>query len=194
MAEKDELELDTTKKKSGGKGKLIMIIVLVVLLTTGVLIGVLFFTGNLGGGGDTSKEAEADGSSNDKEVEELVIKPAFYYDLAPAFVVNFEDKIHAAYLQIEMQLMVRDRAVNDQIIKHMPVIRNNILLILSAEKFEEVKTRQGKEVLQAKVLQAVREIVGPAMKEELQKDSEEELEDKDVPNVEQVYFTSFIMQ
>ena len=57
-----------------------------------------------------------------------------------------------------------------------------------------MKSRQGKERLQAEVLAAVKEIVGTAMQEELQKESESEVNAKDVPNVEQVYFTSFIMQ
>ena len=192
MANEDELDLDTTKQKAGGKGKLIMIIVLVVLLTTGSIFAVLYFTGNLGGG--EAKSDKASDADEEKETKELVIKPAFYYELQPAFVVNFEDKTQAAYLQIEMQLMSRDKTVNAQITKHMPVLRNNILLILSAQKYEEVKSRQGKEHLQAKVLEAVREIIGTAMQEQMQKESDTEVKVSDVPNVEQVYFTSFIMQ
>ena len=197
MADEDELELDTSKQKSGGKGKLIMILVLVVLLTSGSVIAVLYFTGNLGGGSSSSGDAEGakeSSTSEEQEAKELVVKPAFYYNLQPAFVVNFEEQSSAAYLQIEMQLMTYDKAVNDQITKHMPVIRNNIILILSAQKYDVVKTRQGKEQLQAEVLEAVKVIIGPAMKDALQKDSDEEIKDKDVPNVEQVYFTSFIMQ
>jgi len=203
MADDDELELDTEKKKSGGKGKIIMIIAVVVLLTTGSLVGGLYFTGNLGGGASSKHADDAEGKSDShdaedakdaKDAKELVVKPAFYYSLQPAFVVNFEEKTQAAYLQIEMQLMVSDKTVNDQITKHMPFIRNNILLILSSQKYEEVRTRQGKEKLQGEVLDAVRAIVGGAMKEELEKESETKIDDKDVPNVEQVYFTSFIMQ
>ena len=191
MAEADELDLDTSKRKNGGKGKLIIIIVLVVLLTTGTILGVLYFTGALGNGskGDTSGGEQAN-----KDGKNLVIKPAFYYELQPAFVVNFEDTTRAAYLQIEMQVMSRDKAINAHITKHMPVIRNNILLILSAQKYEEMKTRQGKEQLQVRVLEAVREIVGPSMLEQMKKDSDGEIKPEDVPNVEQIYFTSFIMQ
>ena len=195
MATEDELELDTSKQKSGGKGKIIMIIALVVLLTTGSTITALYFTGNLGGGNSQQASEEgSDSKAEEQENKELVVKPAFYFDLQPAFVVNFEDQSKAAYLQIEMQVMSYDKLVNEQINKHMPVIRNNILLILSGQKYEVVKTRQGKEALQAELLQAIREIVGATIKEELQKESETEVKEKDVPNVEQVYFTSFIMQ
>jgi flagellar FliL protein len=195
MATEDELELDTSKQKTGGKGKIIMIIALVVLLTTGSTITALYFTGNLGNTDDSQQVADStEAAAEDRDTKEHVIKPTFYYDLQPAFVVNFEDQSHAAYLQVEMQLMVHDKAVNELITRHMPVIRNNILLILSAQKYEAVKTRQGKEALQAKLLEAVREIIGPEMKKILEKESETEVKQENVPNVEQVYFTSFIMQ
>jgi flagellar FliL protein len=195
MATEDELELDTTRKKSGGKGKIIMIIALVVLLTTGSTITALYFTGALGGSDSQSASTDnSDANPDEQDAKELVVKPAFYFDLQPAFVVNFEDQSKAAYLQVEMQLMAHDQLVSDQVTKHMPVIRNNILLTLSAQKYEVVKTRQGKEALQAELLQAVRDIIGPEMKKKLQQESETEIKEKDVPNVEQVYFTSFIMQ
>ncbi|MGD9385920.1 MAG: flagellar basal body-associated FliL family protein, partial [Thioalkalispiraceae bacterium] len=169
-----------------------MIIALVVLLTTGATIGALYFTGSLGN--ISSEQAKPEAADADDTAEEVAAKPAFYYELQPAFVVNFEDQSQAAYLQVEMQLMTYDKAVHKQITKHMPVIRNNILLILSAQKYQQVRTRQGKEALQSEILKAVREIAGPAMKEQLQQDAETEIQDQDVPNVEQVYFTSFIMQ
>lgn len=195
MATEEELDLDTKPEKSGGKGKVIAIIAIVALLLTGSTIGVLYFTGMLDGGGNTSAEQNQSDTSETKENAEVgEVKPAFYFDLSPPFIINFENKSYAAYLQIEMQLMMRDERVKEQINIHMPVIRNNILLILSAQKFEEVKGRPGKEQLQAKVLEAVREVIGTEMKKALQKESETEIKAEDVPNVEQVYFTSFIMQ
>lgn len=187
MAKGDELELDTTKS-SGGKGKMIIILVVAVLLTTGIVIGVLYFTGALGGGGKDKTE-----SSKEDEPKALEIKPAFYLDLQPAFVVNFEDQTHAAYLQVEMQVMARDKVVLDMVTKHMPLIRNNILLILSAQKYEAVKTRQGKEALQKTILESVQQTVSESTLESAQDDKKEGEKSKPA-NVEQVYFTSFIMQ
>lgn len=189
MAKTDELELDPNAKASGGKGKLIIIIVLVVLLTAGSVIGALYFMGVLGGGKDAAKD-----SGDKTEQVELKAGPAYYFDLAPPFIVNFEDQSEAAYLQIEMQALMHDKSVEAQLQKHMPVIRNNILLVMGSQKYEEVKTRQGKEALQAKILEAIQEIVGNAMKESMQEDSDAKVKETEVPNVEQVYFTSFIMQ
>ena len=192
MAKDDELELDTAKPKGGGKGKLIIIIVAVVLLTTGSVIWALYFMGVLGGGDKDSAESK---EGEKDALKELVIKPAFYMDMQPAFVVNFEDQTHAAYLQIEMQLMARDKLIFDTVNKHMPLIRNNVLLILSAQKFEEVKTREGKEKLQKTLLEAIQKVVSEASQAEAAKqEKKEEGKEKAPSNIEQVYFTSFIMQ
>ena len=190
MANDDELELDTKSATKSGKGKMIIIMVLVMLVTTGVIVGVLFFTGMLGGKSSSKDDSE---HAADEE-KELVVKKAFYINMQPPFVVNFEEQSQAAYLQIEMQAMTYDNRIADEMVKHKPVIRNNILLILSAQKFEEVRTREGKEKLQQQVLVAVQEIVGESMAAKLKEAGEELAKGESVPNVEQIYFTSFIMQ
>lgn len=194
MANEDELELDVKATKPGGKGKLIMLLAAIILLTTGSIIGVLYFMGMLGGS-SSSEDKPADKADAKHEV---AVKPAFYLSLQPAFVVNFEDQTHATYLQVEMQVMARSKEVLDVVSHNMPVIRNNLLLILSAQKFEEVSTRAGKEQLQKTVLEAIQKVVSDAAKEKLaaeQKDKEKKKETTvKVENVEQVYFTSFIMQ
>ncbi len=189
MAKDDELELDTAKASGGGKGKVIIIIVAVMLLTSGIVIGVLYFMGGLGGG---SKDAAE--SAREEEHKPLEIKEAFYLDLQPAFVVNFEDQTHAAFLQVEMQIMARDKSVLDVVSKHTPLIRNNILLILSAQKFESVKTRQGKEALQKTILESLQQTVTESTQQSPGKNDKKEGAKTKPLNVEQVYFTSFIMQ
>ncbi len=191
MANDDELELDTKSAPKSGKGKMIILMVLVMLVTTGVVVGVLYFMGVLGGNSSSSKD-ETDETV--EEEKELVVKKAFYFNMKPAYIVNFEEQSEAAYLQIEMQAMTYDNRVTDEMITHMPVIRNNILLILSAQKFDDVRTRQGKEALQGKVLAAVQEIIGESMTAKLKEAGEELAKGESVPNVEQIYFTSFIMQ
>ena len=193
MAEQDELELDVKAPKSGGKGKLIMLIAAIMLLTTGTIIGVLYFMGLLSTG--SSKD---DAASKVETKKEVAIKPTFYLSLQPAFVVNFEDQSHASYLQVEMQVMARSKEVLNVVSANMPVVRNNILFILSAQKFEQVSTRAGKEQLQKSILEAIQKVVADAAREKQAAEHKNKDEQKatatKVANVEQVYFTSFIMQ
>ena len=191
MATKDdELELDTAKPSGGGKAKWIVIIAVVMLLTTSAVIGALYFMGGFSSG---EKDKADKHDTKEAEQKELVVKPAFYLDLQPAFVVNFEDQTHAAYLQVEMQIMARDKDILDIVSKHMPVIRNNILLILSAQKYEVVKTRKGKEDLQTTLLEAIQKVISEANPGH-GADKEKNGKQAAPHNIEQVYFTSFIMQ
>ena len=193
-AKDDELELDTAKPSGGGKGKVIVIIVVAMLLTSSIVIGALYFMGALGTPSHTDvkdKDKTEQPAAKQEEPKELVVKPAFYLDLQPAFVVNFEDQTNAAYLQVEMQVMARDKEILDTVSKHMPVIRNNILLILSAQKYEVVKTRKGKEDLQKSLLEAIQKVIREANP---QLAADKAQGESAASNVEQVYFTSFIMQ
>jgi flagellar FliL protein len=193
MAKQDELELDVKAAKPGGKGKLIVLIAAVILLTSGSIIGVLYFMGMLG---SSSGDKAADKTAAKKMA---AIKPSYYLSLQPPFIVNFADQSHASYLQVEMQVMAHNQEVLTLVSANMPLVRNNILLILSAQKFEQVSTRTGKEQLQKSILEAIQKVVESA---EQQKHAGQDKKDKKAAsedaakanNVAQVYFTSFIMQ
>ena len=166
----EEIELDASVKK-GGKGKLILIITLAVLLLSGATVGALYFTGVLGG---AHNEKGAD-----QKDEAVALGPAIYYEFKPEFIVNFEGNQNAKYLQVEIQLMTRAPEVAKILEHENPLIRNNILLLLSGQKYDELCTLAGKEKLRAEVLKTIQQTV----KAEFGK-----------PAVEAVYFTSFIMQ
>ena len=165
-----EIELDDSGKK-GGKGKLIIIVVLAVVLAVGATLGGLYFAGVLGGGGK--------GNKTDDAKQETTLGPATYFELTPEFVVNFQGEQKASYLQVDIQLMTRSPEAIKVFQAHAPLIRNNILLLLSGQKYEELRTTAGKEKMRADVLATVQEVV----EAELGK-----------PAVKAVFFTSFIMQ
>ena len=186
----DELDLDV--KEKGGKGKLILLIVAVLLLV-GIAVGVtLFFTGALGG------DKTGDSAAKVEDKPEFESKVTLYMPLAPEFVVNFEDTSIVSYMQIEMQIMAREQRALDAVSQHMPVIRNNILLLLSTQKYEEINTAQGKEILREKVLASIQQVLDEESAnhntDKKEGESEEGGEPAGSPKVEAVYFTSLIMQ
>ena len=210
MAEK-ELDLDTAKQAPAKKktGKLIMLVVLVMLVLSAGTVGVLYFLS-----GDTAEEVtETDADpkkaaktiSKAKEAAPQQNKPALYLAVQPALVANFEVQKIASYVQIDMSFMARDQRVIDVAREHMPVIRNNILDIMSAQKVEVVTTRAGKEQLRQAILEAVQQLISKAMggaggdntkdTEKLNaKEKGKVQEAPPQPNIESVYFTSFIIQ
>ena len=167
MAELDE-ETKAVPKRSGLKIALIIIIPLLLIIST--LAG-LYLGGVIGGGG----KQEGDQGEPEKEV----IAPAIYIPLDPAFVVNFADSGKARFLQVTVEVMTRHQEVEEQVKNHMPVIRNNLVLLFSSQTYDSVSTLEGKEALREDALGVIQKIL------------EEETGD---PGIEAVYFTSFVMQ
>lgn len=164
MAESEE----QAPKRSGLKIALIIIIPLLLISST---VAGLYLGGVFSG----SKNGEEGHDEQGKEV----IAPAIYISLDPAFVVNFAEGSRARFLQVSVEVMTRDNQVEQHIRTHMPVIRNNLLLLFSSQTYELVSTLEGKESLREEALNVVQRIL------------EEETGD---PGVESVYFTSFVMQ
>jgi len=151
------------------KSKLLLIIVGVVVLCAAVGGGVYFA---MGGKHEPAQEKAA-GESEPK-------LPATYVKLDPPFVVNFESKGMMRFLQITLEIMTRDPVTADLIKQHDPMIRNDLLLLFSNQTYETISSREGKEKLRSDALETVRKII--------------EREGGKARNVEELYFTSFVMQ
>ncbi len=166
---KEEKAAEEQQEKPKSKMMLIIIIAVLVALLAGGGVAAFFM---MSGG----KEGDADA---DAETQEPVHQPAIYFDFKPPFIVNFQANGRQRFVQVSLSIMTRNSAVVDALQKHMPLIRNNLLMVLSAQDFEALRTPEGKETLRQLVL------------EELQKIMTEETGE---PGVEQVLFTNFVMQ
>lgn len=102
-----------------------------------------------------------------------------YFTLADNLVVNFRSPGGTRFLQVGIDLMTYDETAAHALEKHAPVLRSNLILLLSDQSQESLLSREGKEALRADALA------------EVQRDMTE-LHGK--PTVESLYFTSFVMQ
>jgi flagellar FliL protein len=125
-----------------------------------------------------AKTAKEKGKKDKKE--EKPKAPAQYVKLDPPFVTNFESKGLVRFLQITVEVMTRDPATVEMLKLHDPMIRNDLLLLLSNQQYEVISTRQGKEQLRTEALQTVAKVISS--------------EGGDGKTVEQLFFTSFVMQ
>ncbi len=105
---------------------------------------------------------------------------AIYYKFDPAFVVNFGSDGNTRYLQITLEAMSREQAVIDEIKNNEPAIRNDLVLLYSAQQPEALLAPEGKEKLRQATLEAVRKTIAA--------------EGAKAEAVEAVYFTSFVIQ
>ena len=168
MAEKeDDLDLDA---KPASNKKMIIIMAVVGLLLIGGSVGV---TVMMLGGDD---EAAEDGAEAVAE-EPAVLKP--HYLALEKKTITFSQTGGAKFLQMEMQLMAHDPAVLEAVKEHMPVVDNDLLLLLSRQNSETLRGQEGKETLRGEILTAVQKIVK---------------ENADLDGPQAVYFTSFVMQ
>lgn len=179
---KEELDLDVeegaVQKEPSGKMMLVLVAVLVVLLLGGATVATLYFTGIIGGREEVA--SAADDESGEAIVEaEAPKQPQVYHPLEPPFVVNFGEDSDVRFMQIKLQIATRDPAVIERIKEHSPAIRNNLVMLYSNQDPATLNTREGKETLRAQTF------------EEVQKVLEEQTGEGGVENV---YFTSFVMQ
>jgi flagellar protein FliL len=85
-------------------------------------------------------------------------KAAVYYAIDPPLVVNFEDGSVVRFLQITMELMAHDPKAIESVQKNIPLIRNNLLLLMSNRNYQTMMSREGKEKLRTEALAEVRAV------------------------------------
>lgn len=195
MAEKKEdLDLDVEAGKS--KTNLLIIILIVVILAVGGGVAAMFLLS-----GDDSKKDKGEHNAGESESHAAPVH-AIYSALRPTFIINFEDSSKARYMQLDLSVMAHQQHSIDLVQEHSPVIRNNIITLLSSQKFEEVNTFAGKQKLQKQLLDSINQTIDaevkniPAPKDE-EGDSNEHgaaTSDHGGKYIEAVYFTSFVMQ
>jgi len=168
MAESETEDLDLDAKPAGSNKKLIIIMAVAGILLVGISVGLTLWLLN-----------SDKGSGEEEQATEETVKKAEYLPLE-TMVVNFTDAKLARYLQVDIQLMAYDPEVLKLAEENMPVIRNDILVLLGSQSYEQMSTREGKEKLRQQILEAVNGILTQQAGAE--------------KGVEAVYFTNFVMQ
>jgi flagellar FliL protein len=105
-------------------------------------------------------------------------KNTLYFAIDPPLVVNFEDGSVVRFLQISMEVMAHDQKAIDSVQKNIPLIRNNLLMLMSNRNYQTMMSRDGKDKLRQEALTEVRAV----QKKE------------GGPDVDDVLFTSFVVQ
>ncbi len=167
MAEADNAD-DKGAKKGGNKT--IIFILLALLLGGSGTVGTLYFLGMIPSGGGKSEEV----------VEEVPLsKVPIYYSFEQPFTVNFETQSGLRFLQVQVELMSYDPRAIEAVQSHMPVIKNNIILMFSNQGYGDLVSREGKDKLREQTLKEIESA--------LEKHAGR-------GGIEEVYFTSFVIQ
>lgn len=171
MAKKEAVPEDdvAVKKPAGKKPFVIYGIVGILVLLMGVGAAVYFLK-------------SGDAADGEHAEEEQVKLKASYFSLEPAYVVNFKDENNKQHLlQVKISIMHRDPRIDEMLKTHGPLIRSNLLVLLSSQDFSKLQTQTGKNELAEKALEEVQGIL-------------QEEEADDTLTIERVLFTDFVMQ
>jgi flagellar protein FliL len=114
------------------------------------------------------------------EAKKEPAKPPIYVALDPPFVVNFEGEQLVRFLQVTVQVLTREPETQELLKVNDPVVRNDLLMLFANQKYEVVAQRDGKEKLRQDALKSLRHVV--------------ETNGGKADTIENVYFTSFVMQ
>ncbi len=179
----DDLELDVSgseKKKIGGSVKWIIIIVAALALVGGGVAAALLL---MGGDEQTGEQSEMVAAASPEESVDATGEPVKevkkqkkkqkkkpkgipnFMDMTPAFVVNLNDtESDVKFLRVSVSLMSYSKEDIDKVREYTPLIKNQLVLLFSEQKFDELRTKVGKEKLQAEALltvqQALEEMTG----------------------------------
>lgn len=116
-------------------------------------------------------------ASEDDEETKLQVQ---YIDLKPAFVANFGAAgAKLKFVKADISLRVHSPEAAALAEQHMPLIRNEIVLLLSAQAEEDISNIQGQENLRIKALEKIKKV----LEEETGK-----------PIAEDLLFTNFVLQ
>ena len=149
------------------RGKLFFVIIAVVLIG--------------GAGAWFAFKPKPDAAQAQAPAEKATPKSAaLYFKFDPAFVVNFGGEGSARYLQVMVEAMTRDPPTLEMIKNNEPAVRNDLVLLFSSQDNASLLSPDGKEKLRNVTLEVVRKIVAA--------------EGGDPKSVENVYFTSFVIQ
>lgn len=102
-----------------------------------------------------------------------------YVYLDPVFLVNYGDSGRLRYLRTQVAVKVGSAEAVEKVTANMPYLRNDLILLFSAQSAEVISTPQGRESLRQLALDGLR---GRLLKL------------TDQPYIEDLYFSNFVTQ
>jgi len=171
-----EVEEGTEKKSSK---MMIIIIALVVLLAGGGGAYYFMFMGEEAAVEEGAEGAEEKEAEPEEEEVEDIDTALTYFEMDKPFVVNFPKSSGVRLLQVSVAVSAKGVTSVELLKKHEPMIRNNLLMLISGQAPQYLKTVEGKE----KLIELMHEEVDKVMKKVGGKNK-----------LQDVFFTSFVMQ
>lgn len=119
-------------------------------------------------------------AQDEPEAADGAVTSAIYIPLKPPFVVNYGGVGRLKYFKAELSVRVKDTVSANSVRHHMPLIRNNLVLLFSRQTDAELESQEGKEALRQAALAEIKTIV--------------EAEDGSSEGILDLFFSSLVIQ
>jgi flagellar protein FliL len=166
-----ELDQEGGEGKKSVKKLIIMIVAAIVLLAAGG--GVTFFLMK----GDSSKSEKVEHVDEDEAAAGHAEK--LYFDMSKPIVVDFPQGSAVKHGRITVSILVEGAETIDVLKKNEPMIQNNLLMLIGSQDPANLNTHEGKEMLGKAMLDNVNAVL---------------VKMAGKGQVEEIFFTSFVMQ
>lgn len=151
--------------------KIIIFAVAGIVLVGAGIGGAMFFL--------KSPETSEEEQMAEEETMAPDVKEAIYENMHPAFTINFKEGSKKKFMQVYMVAMFYDMDSRDAFKMHMPVVRNNLLMLLSGKDSDDLSSMEAKEELRKDALLAAQSVMQERYGENM---------------VEDIFFTKLVMQ
>lgn len=158
--------------------KLGALVILLLLLLGGTSFATLSYLGVFDEGEEPSEEI-VENAASDPASQADAEASVNYYPMEPDFIVNFMARGRQRYMQLGLSLKVASIEGVGQLEMHEPLLRNSIVILLSAQDYLELQSDHGRLALREQLLESMREIM---------------TQETGQPVVDAVFFTSYVMQ
>jgi len=167
--EKEEGEVQEKKKKFPSLLIILAVVVVLILGGAGAAYFLFFAKGRV-------KEGEGHGgkAQQTQAAQESAAAVGAMKNLDP-FIVNLTDAQGTRYLKVVVQLELKSELVAQEIDKKTPMIRDEIISLLSSKSFDEIATEPGKRDLKQVMLERINKYLKTGQ-------------------VTRIYFTDFVVQ
>ena len=173
MAKEKETEIEEKEEKKEGGSKLLLIVIIVLLLLLLVIGGlVAYFL--LSSNPKKNQQQQPTQQQIKKHKVTSLTKMGPIYPLDP-FTVNLVSANADRYLKCKIDFELDSPALQKEINKKLPAIRDMIISILSSKSVEEIQTAQGKQKLKDEIKRKINSFLTTG-------------------EIRNVYFTEFVIQ
>lgn len=163
--------------------KKLIIIIVIALVLIGAGAGGYFFYMKKSAGSAHKEGGEKENQASEEHKEEAgheeKIEPDVFYELPMPLIVDYPAGSSAKVIKVSLTILVKGEEGAAALKKNDPMVRNNLLMAISAIGAEKAKTTEGKKELQTLMISEIGKVLQKMAGKNTVKD---------------VYFTDFVMQ